>query len=89
MREKISRWNPSSHVIREILTGLDVLSVRPADHLIRVGPPDDALQFDLVIRDPDEPSRDYLYTFTVRYAADEETLFVVHCGRMSEDRLDG
>jgi hypothetical protein len=75
----------SSREIREILKGLDALAANPSGLLIRVGPPSDALQFDLIVNDAGPPRRDVLYAFTVRYGADEETLFVVECELLAED----
>jgi len=82
---KLDGWRLSSHEIREILKGLDDLASNPARQLIRVGPPHDALQFDLIVTDSGASRRDVLYTFTVRYGADEETLFVVECELLAED----
>ena len=83
---KLSGWHPSTHEIREILKGFDALAADPISHLIRVGPPDDTLQFDVIVTDSGQPGRDVLYAFTVRYGADEETLFVVDCELLAEDR---
>jgi hypothetical protein len=86
--EKISGWGPSSHVIGAILRGLDRLALHPNQQLIRVGPPHDKLQFDLPVLDPATPDYEYLYAFTVLYGADEESLIVVDCERLVEDRLN-
>jgi hypothetical protein len=83
--KKISGWRLSSHQIREILKGLDALATNPARQLIRVGPPYDALYFDLVVSEAGAPHRDVLYTFTVRYSVDEETLWLGDCDRMFDD----
>ena len=48
--------------------------------------PYDELQYDLVVTDAGEPRRDALYSFTVRYGADEATLFVVDCELIVEYR---
>jgi hypothetical protein len=82
---KISGWRLSSHQIREILKGLDALAINPARQPIRVGPPYDALYYDLVVSEPGAPHRDVLYTFTVRYGVDEETLWLGDCDRMFGD----
>ncbi len=79
-------WNLSSHLQREVLKGLDELAANPTRNLIRVAPPTDALQYDLLIHEPGGPGRDHLFTFTVRYEADEETLHVVECSHYFEDR---
>ena len=77
--QKIVGWNLSSHLQSEILKGLDRLSVNPRQSLIRVGPPYDVLQYDLAIREPGNPPRDYLFVFTVFYSTDEETLVIPDC----------
>ena len=85
---KIAGWNLPSHLQAEILKGLDQLALSPNRLLIRVGPPEDSLQYDLVVREPGDPPRDHLFVFTVRYAADEETLLVTNCDRLVIDRPD-
>jgi hypothetical protein len=75
---KISRWRLSSHVIRELLKGLDRLGRHP-ECLVRIGPPHDVLQFDVGVREPGSPPRDLLFAFSVKYHADEETLIVYDC----------
>jgi hypothetical protein len=82
MRETVQRidgWHLSSLLLREILNGLDTLGTDPNRKLIRVKPPHDVLQYDLVVCEPGDPPRDHLFTFTVRYATDEERLLVVDC----------
>ena len=44
------------------------------------------LQYDLIVTSAGTPRRDSLYTFTVRYGADEQTLFVVDCELIVEYR---
>jgi hypothetical protein len=78
-------WSLSSHQIREILKGFDALAINPARQLIGVGPPYDALCYDLIVSEASVPRRDVLYTFTVRYSVDEETLWIVECDRMFDD----
>jgi hypothetical protein len=83
--QKLSGCHLSSRVIGEILRGLDALASNPARQLIRIGPPSNALQFDRIVNDVGPPRRDVLFTFTVLYGADEETLFVVECELLAED----
>jgi hypothetical protein len=85
---EIDGWNLPSHLQAEILKGMDQLALSPNRLLIRVGPPEDSLQYDLVVREPCDPPRDHLFTFTVRYAADEEMLLVTNCDRLVIDRPD-
>jgi hypothetical protein len=60
--------------------------------LIRVGPPDDVLQYDLIVNEPLVPPGDHLFVFTVLYATDEEFLLVlvlvVACDHDSEERSE-
>jgi hypothetical protein len=69
---------------------LDRLGSNPNRHLIRVGPPDDVLQYDLIVNEPLVPPRDHLFVFTVLYATDEEFLLVlvVACDHDSEERSE-
>jgi hypothetical protein len=84
VKRRVSAWNLSSHVIREFLKALDQLGTDPDRRLIRVGPPDDALQYDVVIREPGDPPRDYLFALSVVYEADEETLSIFDCKSLCE-----
>jgi hypothetical protein len=75
--KKVAAWRLSSHEIREILKGLDLLASEPRRRLILVGPPYNELQYDVIVAGFGSPPRDVLYSFTIRYGADEQTLFVV------------
>ena len=83
---KLSGWRLSSYEVREVRKGLNALSSHPKLLLLRVGPPYDALQYDLIVTGAGPPHRDALYSFTVRYGADEQTLFVVDCELILEQR---
>jgi hypothetical protein len=84
--KKLSGWRLSSYEVREVRKGLNALSSHPKLLLLRVGPPYDSLQYDLIITGAGPPHRDALYSFTVRYGADEQTLFVVDCELILEQR---
>jgi hypothetical protein len=84
--KKLNAWGLSKQEVREIRKGLSALAASPKALLIRVGPPYEALQYDLVVSGAEAPRRDALYTFTVRYGADEETLFIVECELLVQDR---
>jgi hypothetical protein len=84
---KVAGWQLSTSAIRAILSRLDELSDLPSRNLIRVDSSEHALQTDLVIHDPGPPPRDVLIVLSVRYGVDEETLYVVDCDRLVEDRL--
>jgi hypothetical protein len=83
---KLYGWRLPKQEIHEIRRGLDALSSDPKRLLMRVGPPHDALQYDLIVTSSGTPRRDSLYTFTVRYGSDEQTLFVVDCELIVEYR---
>ena len=83
---KIAGWRLSSHLQREILRGLDELARDPNRSLVRVGSPVQSLEYDIVVREAGEPSSDHIFTLTLRFGTDEETLFVVDCGHYNEDR---
>lgn len=83
---KLNGYRLSKREVREVRQGLNALTTNPRLLLIRVGPPHHKLQYDLVVSDTGPPRRDSLYSFTVRYGADEETLFVVDCELIVEYR---
>ncbi|MBV8555802.1 MAG: hypothetical protein JO116_09560 [Planctomycetaceae bacterium] len=82
---KIAGWSLSRHLQSEILKGLDRLTSNPSQSLIRVGPPHDVLQFDLVVHEPGNPPLAYLFVLTVFYATDEETLVIKDCEYDSQE----
>ena len=52
---KLNGYRLSKREVREIRRGLHALTTNPRLRLIRVGPPHDKLQYDLVITDAGEP----------------------------------
>jgi hypothetical protein len=84
--KKLYGWRLPKQEIQEIRRGLDALSSNPKSLLMRVGPPHEALQYDVIVTGAGNPRRDSLYTFTVRYGSDERTLFVVDCELIVENR---
>jgi hypothetical protein len=87
VRRKIASWRLPESASRALPRRLDELKDRPSRNLIRVGNSLHALQSDLVIHDPGPPARDHLIVLSVRYGVDEETLYIVDCDRLVEDRL--
>ena len=71
--------------IRELLGAIDDLGRSPTRSLIRVGPPADSLQYDVVIIEDGPERRGHYFAFTVLYDADEETLHVVNLEYLFED----
>jgi len=83
---KLNGYRLSKREVREIREGLRALTTNPRLLLIRVGPPHDKLQYDLVVTNAGAQGRDALYSFTIRYGTDEETLYVVDCELIVEYR---
>ncbi len=88
VRRKITAWHLPEPAIRAVLQRLDDLSNHPSRHLIRIQGPTDDLASDIVVHDPGPPARDLYIVLSVRYGVDEETLTVVNCDCLTEDRLD-
>ena len=88
VRRIISDWRLSPSMIRAVLDGLDTLRTNPAEKLIRIGPPYDVMQYDVTVPDPDNDFLSTMFTFTVKYSVDEETLQVVDCERMGPELND-
>ncbi len=87
VKQTIAGWRLSEHVHRELFRGFDELGRSPSRLLVRVGPPDDSLQYDLAISDPGPPGRDYLFVFSILYSVDEESLSVVKADYISSDHV--
>jgi hypothetical protein len=87
VRQKIVEWQLPRSALQAILKRLDELKDLPSRNLIRVESSAHALQSDLVVHDPGPPPRDHLIVLSVRYGVDEETLYIVDCDRLVEDRL--
>lgn len=84
----MTAWNLPETAIRAVLQRLDDLSHHPSRYLIRVRTPTDDLASDIVVHDVDSPPRDLYIILSVRYGVDEQTLYVVTCDCLIEDRLD-
>jgi hypothetical protein len=87
VRRKIAEWRLPRSALQAILKRLAELKTLPSRNLIRVESSAHALQSDLVVHDPGPPPRDRLIVLSVRYGVDEETLYIVDCDRLVEDRL--
>ena len=87
VRRKIASWRLPESALEALPRRLEELQERPNRILIRVEDSPHALQTDVVIHDPGPPARDYLIALSVRYGADEETLYIVDCDRLVEERL--
>src|SRR3954447_4905080 len=77
--ERIVGWNLSSHLHRQILKQLDELGKDPTRHLVRLPEPSGLLVHQFTARDPGPPPRDYLFSLSVSYRSDEESLVVYDC----------
>jgi hypothetical protein len=87
-RQKIVGWQLPPEGMRAILQRMDELSENPGRHLIRVGSSVHILEADVVYRDPGPPPLYCLITLSVRYGVDEETLHIVDCDRLFDDKVD-
>ena len=87
VRRKVASWCLPESALEALPRRLDELKDRPSRILIRVDGSPHALQTDVVIHDPGPPARDHLIALSVRYGADEETLYIVDCDRLVEERL--
>lgn len=87
VRRKIAGWRLPETALEALPKRLEELSERPTRNLIRVDGSPHALQADLVIHEPGPPARDHLIVLSVRYGVDEETLHIVDCDRLVEERL--
>jgi hypothetical protein len=87
-RRKLAEWRLPKEGISEVFRQMDELSEHPSRHLIRVPSSVHILQTDVVYRDPGPPPRHCLIVLSVRYGVDEETLHIVDCDRLFEDRRD-
>lgn len=76
-------WNLSSRLQNEILKRLDALGISPNRCLARLPAPADHLVFQFVARDPGEPPRNCLFSFSVAYRDDEQTLVDFDCDLLS------
>jgi len=86
---KITGWDLDERSIRAILKGLDDLGASPAGRLSRGGTLENpAMDFDLIVPDPDDIDRDALFLFWIKFSVDEEALVVVGCQRLKGDTID-
>jgi hypothetical protein len=86
VRRKVANWGLPERAREALPRRLDELMDRPSRILIRVDGSPHALQTDVVIHDPGPPARDHLIALSVRYGVDEETLYIVDCDRLVEER---
>jgi hypothetical protein len=85
---KIVEWQLPQEGMRAILQRMDDLSENPSRYLIRVPSSVHVLETDVVYHDPGPPPRQCLIVLSVRYGVDEETLHIVECDRLCDDKRD-
>jgi hypothetical protein len=85
---KIVAWALPKEGMTAILRRMDELREMPSRNLLRVDSASHILQSDVLYRDPGPPSRDCLIVLSVRYGADEESLYIVDCARLLDDKPD-
>jgi hypothetical protein len=67
-------------VLNEILERIyEELAPHPSKHLRRLPPPADIMEYSFTMTGVGDPPSDYLFTFDVVYAADEETIIIKDC----------
>jgi hypothetical protein len=87
-RRKLAEWRLPKEGISASFRRMDELSENPSRHLIRVPSSVHVLQTDVVYRDPGPLPLHCLIVLSVRYGIDEETLHIVDCDRVFDDKRD-
>jgi hypothetical protein len=87
-QQKLGEWRLPKEGISAILRRMDELSDNPSRYLIRIASSTHVLETDVVYRDPGPPQMDCLIALSVRYSVDEETLYIVDCYRIFDDKAD-
>jgi hypothetical protein len=86
VKSKIVAWRLPTEGMRAILQRMDELREMPSRNLLRIDSASHVLQTDIVYRDPGPPSRECLIVLSVRYGLDEESLYIVDCDRLFDDK---
>ncbi|HEX5270652.1 MAG TPA: hypothetical protein VFW33_09210 [Gemmataceae bacterium] len=77
---QLRAWNLPVGVQIDVRLALDRLAQNPGELLRRVTEPFDGMTYTFPVVDSDNRVYGYVFTFHVRYGADEETLWVVKGG---------
>jgi hypothetical protein len=81
VRRRIARWNLAGDLLPEVYLRLtEDLSVNPANLLQRITHPFDGMAYIFPAVDHSNRVYGYVFTFHIRYGADEETLWVISGG---------
>ena len=86
VKSKIIAWGLPKEGMKAILERMDDLREMPSQNLLRIDSASHVLQTDIVYRDPGPPARDCLIVLSVRYGVDEESLYIVECDRLFDDK---
>jgi hypothetical protein len=86
VKSTIIGWRLPKEGMTAILQRMDELRETPSRNLIRIESAAHILQTDIIYRDPGPPPRDCLIALGVRYGVDEETLIIVDCERLLDDK---
>jgi hypothetical protein len=78
--KQLSGWHLPVVVLIDVRLAFDRLAANPGELLRRVTEPFDGMTFTFPVVDRDNRVYGYVFTFHVRYGADEETLWVVRGG---------
>jgi hypothetical protein len=87
-QRKISEWRLPKEGISAILRRMDELSDNPSRYLLRIASSPHVLETDVVYTDPGPPELNGLVALSVRYSVDEETLYIVDCYRIFDEKAD-
>jgi hypothetical protein len=80
IQRKIGLWGISARLQSELLERLyEELAESPTRHLKRLANPSDILEYSYCVEREGIPPYDYLFSFSIAYATDEETLIVRDC----------
>ncbi len=88
-REIAQSWGLSDFVFTERHIRLEALRDDPKARLERVTEPLDGMAYRFFFSDPEVPGRDHLFSFSVRYLADEETILLLAAEHITRDRAGG
>jgi hypothetical protein len=84
VRRRIGKWKLSGRLQSELLERIyEELASSPIRYLRRLEAPADVLDYSFIVESEGDPPYDYLFTFSVLYAADEETIIVWDCDYLS------
>lgn len=79
-QHQLRRWNLPAEVQIDVRLRLDALEHNPADRLQRIDDPFEGMAYTFPVVDRSNRAYGYVFTFHIRYGADEQTIWVVSGG---------